>query len=123
MEEKARGRRKRTERAKKWREWALTMRLDSLRTVKTVRGGDGVAMADRKVKKFEGFGIAGGRNQMTKKMMFCLSFSVFFRRRWFGLDWIGLDWIISMSLAGPGWAWKRGLIFFWVGLRRDAHTW
>lgn len=32
MREKERGRRKRTERAKKWREWALIIRLDSVIT-------------------------------------------------------------------------------------------
>lgn len=32
MREKERGRRKRTERAKKWREWALMIRLDSVIT-------------------------------------------------------------------------------------------
>lgn len=46
MEEKQRGRRKRTEMAKKWREWALTMRFDSLSTVHRFRGADGAAMVD-----------------------------------------------------------------------------
>lgn len=32
MREKERGRRKRTERAKKWREWALIIRFDSVIT-------------------------------------------------------------------------------------------
>lgn len=32
MREKERGRRKRTERARKWREWALMMRFDSEKT-------------------------------------------------------------------------------------------
>lgn len=37
MREKESGRRKRTERAKKWREWALIMRFDSDKTPQKVR--------------------------------------------------------------------------------------
>lgn len=46
MEEKEIGRRKRTESAKKWREWALIMRFDSASTVQRFRDDNGVAMAD-----------------------------------------------------------------------------
>lgn len=37
MSEKERGKRKRTERAKKWREWALIMRFDSESTPHKLR--------------------------------------------------------------------------------------
>lgn len=45
MREKERGRRKRTERARKWREWALRMRFDSERTVQRLRVCAAFAMA------------------------------------------------------------------------------
>lgn len=46
MEEKEIGRRKRTESAKKWREWALIMRFDSASTVQRFRDANGLAMPD-----------------------------------------------------------------------------
>lgn len=46
MEEKEIGRRKRTDSARKWREWALIMRFDSASTVHRFRDANGVAMAD-----------------------------------------------------------------------------
>lgn len=45
MKEKESGRRKRTERARKWREWALIIRFDSERTPKKFRVSAGAAMA------------------------------------------------------------------------------
>lgn len=44
LREKERGRRKMTERARKWREWALTIRFDSERTPQKFRVGARVAM-------------------------------------------------------------------------------
>lgn len=46
MEEKEIGRRKRTDSARKWREWALIMRFDSASTVHRFTDANGVAMAD-----------------------------------------------------------------------------
>lgn len=46
MEEKEIGRRKRTDSARKWREWALIMRFDSASTVHRFRDANGLAMAD-----------------------------------------------------------------------------
>lgn len=47
MKEKERGRRKKTERARKWRVWALMMRFDSEKTVqRSIEGGAAVAMED-----------------------------------------------------------------------------
>lgn len=49
MREKERGRRKSTDKARKWREWAFIMRFDSERTVVRLRdnGGSGDAIVER----------------------------------------------------------------------------
>lgn len=88
--EKERGRRKRTERARKWREWALIMRFDSERTPPKSRERSwGVAM-DGSVQKRdvasdeeddddeeeEGSGL-GSRKVDFRKELFLL-FSFFF---------------------------------------------
>lgn len=46
MEKKEIGRRKRTDSARKWREWALIMRFDSASTVQRFTDANGLAMAD-----------------------------------------------------------------------------
>lgn len=51
MKEKERGRRKSTDRAKKWREWALRIRFDSERTAHRFR----VPMDEGKGRAMEGF--------------------------------------------------------------------
>lgn len=50
MTKKQRGRRKRTERARKWREWAFIIRFDSVKTTQRFTvggGGDAVAIRAR----------------------------------------------------------------------------
>lgn len=62
MKEKERGRRKKTERARKWRVWALMMRFDSEKTVqRSIEGGAAVAMED--------LGMMGWREQRRIRLI------------------------------------------------------
>lgn len=95
MEEKEIGRRKRTESAKKWREWALIMRFDSASTVHRFRDANGVAMAD-----WERW------------------FSVFVWKICEGFDriiWTGF--LFSLKASEMNWRRVSKIDFSWVGLR------
>lgn len=74
VKENERGRRKRTERARKWREWALMMRFDSERIAQRFSDGDGdceVAMVDEEQRNYQD-DVDDGRVEKWEMGLFCL---------------------------------------------------